>query len=56
MAFNYEEIIEEKQEIIDELIHWVYVHTETEEELRQVLSICGIDDVAIENYCAELFA
>lgn len=42
MAFNYEEIIIEKQETIDKLINWVKNNTTSKEAFENALRECEI--------------
>jgi hypothetical protein len=51
MAFNEEKIIQEKQIIIDNLVTWIYEHTENEEDFKRALRHCYIDESDIEGYC-----
>ena len=50
MAFDYEDIIKEKQITIDNLVTWIYEHTFSKEEFVEALRECYIDELDIECY------
>ena len=51
MAFSYEEIIREKQIIIENLVTWIWEHCPSEDEFKDALRKCNIPEEDIEGYC-----